>query len=79
MFTIYQMLNTQPPTSRLKDSYDEDIDQLFSNLNCKRHLLNRQNFEENHKRFQRPSISCIVPYVDQMNGYAIEICLFSLE
>jgi hypothetical protein len=28
VFTIYQMLTTQPPTSRLKDSYDEDIDYI---------------------------------------------------
>lgn len=28
VFTIYQMLTTQPPTSRLKDSYDEDNDYI---------------------------------------------------
>lgn len=28
VFTIYQMLTTQPPTSRLKDSCDEDIDYI---------------------------------------------------
>jgi hypothetical protein len=28
VFTFYQMLTTQPPTSCLKDSYDEDIDYI---------------------------------------------------